>query len=195
MKKIISIVFFFAALMSFTAFAQNDITTVKGINFILYPKSMEATVVANDGGYSGTINIPENVTVDYEAYKVTGIATGAFKDCAGLKEVVIPSTVMLISEDAFVNVPEGLNIYINRTNRPFKDKNAFDQSCFDNATLHLPTERILKDWVKYMPYHNFKKTGIVPKAKSDGVDRRTAAEKTASNPRMKTSSKSKKITF
>ncbi|MDE5838040.1 MAG: leucine-rich repeat domain-containing protein, partial [Paramuribaculum sp.] len=72
-------------------------------------------MIAKDGGYSGNVNIPSKLTIDYEPYTVTGIGSGAFSDCSQLKEVIIPSTVIGIMENAFTNVPVGLNIYINKS--------------------------------------------------------------------------------
>ena len=194
-RQIVRLLCFILASLSINIGYSQDTICVKGINYKLFPNSKEATVIAKDGGYSGNVNIPNKLTIDYEPYTVTGIGSGAFSDCSQLKEVIIPSSVIGIMENAFTNVPVGLNIYINKSKVINFVKKAFDQSCYENATIYLPTESILKQYKNNAYWGKFTKTGIVPKAKSDGVDRRSQLEKTMGNKRMKTSSKSKKITF
>lgn len=194
-RKIVKFLLFMLISVSVnTAFAE-ETTCINGINYILHSRTKEATVMAKEGGYSGSVKIPETLTIDYEPYKVTGIGSGAFSDCSQLKEVIIPKTINGIFENAFTNVPAGLNIYINKSSVIGFVKKGFDQSCFDNATIYLPTESILKDYKNRPVWCNFTKTGIVPKDKSDGVDRRKGIEKATDNKRMKTSSKSKKIKY
>lgn len=192
-KVVKLLLFIFISLSINTTFAQDTIS-VKGVNFLLSHKYKIASVIAKADGYAGIVNIPKTVTVDYEPYPVRIIRTGAFSRCPNLKEVIIPSSVNEIQENAFTVVPKGLKIYINTSNTIAAPK-GFDQSCYDNATVFLPTESILAVY-KRTPYWNkFINTGIVPKAKSDGVDRRKEIDKLKSNPRFKTSSKSKTIKF
>lgn len=61
----------------------------------------KARVVAKDGGYSGNIAIPEQVTYQDMTFTVTEIGQSAFKNCAGLTAVTIPNTVTTIGMDAF----------------------------------------------------------------------------------------------
>lgn len=176
------------------AFAQDSLS-VKGINFIVFPDSKEASVIAKDGGYEGSVNIPATLTIEYEPYKVTGINTGAFSNCPKLKEVIIPESMLRIQENAFTDVPQGLNLYINKSNVIGFVKNAFDKDCFEKITVHLPTESILKSYKRSGTWCNFKNTGIVPKSKSDGIDRRKDIEKQMDSKRFKTGSKSRKIVY
>lgn len=193
-KKIVNfLLFIFISLSINTSLAQDTIC-VKGVNFLISPDYKIASVIAKQDGYAGTVNIPKTVTVDYEPYTVRIIRTGAFSNCPNLKEVIIPSSVNEIQENTFTNVPKGLKIYINTSNTIAAIK-GFDQSCYDNTTIFLPTESILKTY-KRTPYWNkFTNTGIVPKEKSDGVDRRKEIDKLKDNPRFKTKSRSKTIKF
>lgn len=190
-------IFLFALICySFTQGYSQNVTEINGIQYRLFPKSKEANVVAKEGGYSGSVNIPAKLTIDYEPYSVSGIESGAFSDCANLSEVTLPSSIALIQPNAFTNVPAGLKIYLNKSKLvTFVKMNSFDDSCFKNATLYLPTESILKEYKKYGPWFKFENTGIVPKAKSDGVDRRTSSEKWGENKRTKKTSRSKTIKF
>lgn len=58
-----------------------------------------------DEGYSpsitGVLNIPSTVSYEGIDYTVKAIGIGAFYNCTGLTEVVIPSTVTVIDENAF----------------------------------------------------------------------------------------------
>lgn len=192
-KVIRLLLFVFISLSLNTTFAQDTIS-VKGVNFLISHKYKIASVIAKQGGYAGSVNIPKSVTIDYEPYTVRRIMSGAFSNCPNLKEVIIPSSVNEIEENAFTVVPKGLKIYINKSNTIAATK-GFDQSCYDNATIFLPTESILKVY-KRTPYWNkFPNTGIVPKEKSDGVDRRKESEKLKDNPRFKTNSRSKTIKY
>ena len=83
-------------------------------------------VAANGDGYSGVINIPSFIEVEVDGqygdhfrrtYRVNEIGNGAFRDCTGLTEVVLPPTVNTISQNAFygcsaltrVTIPNGVN--------------------------------------------------------------------------------------
>ena len=52
-------------------------------------------------GYSGSVNLPEEVTYMSRTRKVTSIDLGAFEDCRGLTSVTIPNSVTYIGTDAF----------------------------------------------------------------------------------------------
>lgn len=175
------------------AYAQDTIC-VKGVNFLISHRYKIASVIAKQDGYAGIVNIPKTVTVDYEPYPVRIIRSHAFSNCPNLKEVIIPSSLNEIQENSFTNVPKGLKIYINKSNTIAANK-GFDQSCYDNATIFLPTESILKVYKRTPSWNMFTNTGIVPKEKSDGVDRRKEIDKLKDNPRFKTKSRSKTIKY
>lgn len=53
--------------------------------------------------YSGSVTIPESVTYNGNAYRVSGIGTYAFRDCTGLTSIEIPNSVTSIGNQAFRN--------------------------------------------------------------------------------------------
>lgn len=69
--------------------------------FNLVAKVRTAEITSGDNPYSGEIAIPESILVGDEEYKVTGIGSYAFQQCACLTSVVIPHTVTTIGENAF----------------------------------------------------------------------------------------------
>ena len=62
------------------------------------------SVISNTSGgakYSGDIEIPDQVTYNYQAYNVIGISSSAFEACSDLTSVTIPNGVTSISSKAF----------------------------------------------------------------------------------------------
>ena len=187
-KKILKMLVLIFISLNINCYAQDTIC-VKGVNYFVSHSYKKAFVVSKEGGYSGIVNIPKSVAIDYEPYSVIGIRGGAFSNCTGLKEIILPSSISEISPNAFTDVPKGLKIYINKSTVINAEKNAFDQSCYDNATIYLPTEHILGLYKKNFNWGKFKSTGIVPKEKSDGVDRRREIDKVKDSKRFKTKSR------
>ena len=83
MKKILTTLLL---LLSLAANAQTP-AGINGIKYLLWDEDEErtATVISNDGGYSGDITIPQSVTYNGVAYSVTTIDEEAFYECNGLK--------------------------------------------------------------------------------------------------------------
>ena len=61
--------------------------------------------------YSGNVVIPETVTYNGKSYPVTSIGGGAFKNCSGLKNVIIPNSVTSIGKYSH-EIKDGTNIGI-----------------------------------------------------------------------------------
>lgn len=177
MKNIIisTLIFLFCLLGKLTIVAQ-DTVVINNLRYVINPNYHEAILIPKDEGYSGIVKIPAILTIDYEPFKVTTIEKGTFANCSGLKEVIIPESVKIINKDAFIDVPNGLKIYINSSHPP-KAHSAFDNNSFETTSVFFSTEGIKYRFTKILPWSNFKNTGIIPKDKSDGIDRRTDSEK------------------
>ena len=55
----------------------------------------------NEAAYSGPVDIPSSVTYNGVEYSVTSIGNSAFRNCASLTSVTIPSSVTFIDNGAF----------------------------------------------------------------------------------------------
>lgn len=107
MKRLYSLLL--AIITSLTAMAFE----VDGIYYsVLSSSEMTVTVTNGSTKYTGEVVIPEKVTYNGKEYSVTEIASSAFSDCLGLTSVAIPSSVELISSDAFLECPELKNLRI-----------------------------------------------------------------------------------
>ena len=91
MKKLLTII---AATISLSAFAA---TECDGIYYEI--DANEAYVVGGKEKYSGEVIIPTTITIDGNKYPVKGIDQGAFKDCADLVMVHLPSCITMIKDD------------------------------------------------------------------------------------------------
>ena len=79
------------------------------IYYNYYNKGTELEVTFNEeGGYSGEVNIPEEVTFMNRTRKVTSIGDKAFYKCYGLTSVTIPQSVTRMGDSAF-DLCYGLN--------------------------------------------------------------------------------------
>ena len=115
----------------------------------------------NYNSYSGTVIIPSTVTYSGTTYNVVQINPSAFKNCTGLKRVVIPPSVKYLMNYAFQNCTGLTNItlpanfyscynyafdgctnlktivYLSTTPNSW-NLNNFPQSVYSNATLVVP---------------------------------------------------------
>lgn len=60
-----------------------------------------ATVVAGDEKYTGSVNIPETVTNEGNVYSITALGNSAFAECKNLLSVSVPSTVITLGTSVF----------------------------------------------------------------------------------------------
>ena len=89
----------------------------------------------NYNSYSGTVIIPSTVTNNGTTYNVVQINPYAFKDCAGLKRVVLPPTIKYLMNYAFQNCTGLTNITLPA------DFYACYNYAFDGVCQHSPTSR------------------------------------------------------
>ena len=67
-------------------------------------KTAEVTYLFNDnGGYSGSYDIPKTIIFDGEEYSVTAIGDKAFQSCRNVSSITIPNSVTTIGGMAFYN--------------------------------------------------------------------------------------------
>lgn len=73
---------------------------VGGIKYEFFDGN-KARVIAKDGGYTGNIVIPEQITYQGLTFAVTEIGQRAFRNCTNLTSITIPNSVTTIGEAAF----------------------------------------------------------------------------------------------
>ena len=81
---------------------------VDGIYYNLNKEEKTAEVTSRTGlstshSYSGTIVIPEHITVDAIEYSVTAIGSQPFRECANLTSITIPNSILTIGGSAFMD--------------------------------------------------------------------------------------------
>ena len=93
--------------------------------------SLNTVSVVNRGGYNsytGDVTIPSTVSFESVTYTVSAIGSRAFKECAGLNSVVLPSTIIEIGGEAFYGC-KGLHSFIIP-----KNVNVIYKSAFTNCS-------------------------------------------------------------
>ena len=113
--------------------------TADGINYYILSES-EKTVEVDKGygnGYSGKIEIPENVTYNNTNYSVVSIGESAFEDCENLTSVTIPKSITDINHFAFEGCNRLTDIKVNEDNPVFDSRN----NC--NAIIETATNTIV----------------------------------------------------
>ena len=125
-----------------TFYALASSFTSDGINYGVTSFD-DLTLLVKSGNYSGHLVIPSMVTHDGKNWQVTGIESGAFKNCTGLISIVIPSTCSDIGTGIF----EGCTGLAAVTWNPEKDLTGTMFGSITNPNLLLFTSSI-----SYAPY-------------------------------------------
>lgn len=96
-------VYLFAIMVLSAAFGAKSVTfEVDGIYYNILDESAKTVeVTKKPSKYSGTVNIPENVSYDGANFSVTAIGEYAFSVCPNLGTVTIPNSVTSIKKYAF----------------------------------------------------------------------------------------------
>ena len=106
-KQFFLLAFIMAAFAGWSQDFSAVCSTGQALYYTITSHSAPYTVKVDmpDEGYSpsitGVLNIPSTVSYEGIDYTVKAIGIGAFYNCTGLTEVVIPSTVTVIDENAF----------------------------------------------------------------------------------------------
>ena len=93
-----------AILATSNTYAQASFETIDGLRYLIDSDAKTATLAANNGDekYSGNIVVPEKIKAsDGVEYPVTAFGSNAFKDCDGLKSIIIPSSVTSLGNSCF----------------------------------------------------------------------------------------------
>lgn len=93
-----------AILATSNSYAQASFETIDGLRYLIESDVKTAALTANPNGekYSGNIVVPEKVKAsDGMEYPVTAFAANAFKECKGLKSILIPSSVTSLGNYCF----------------------------------------------------------------------------------------------
>ena len=97
---------------------------------------------------------------------VTSIGGYAFRGCSGLTSVTIGNSVKEIGSSAFAYCEELTDVYCYAENVPSTDSDAFANSNYENATLHVPAASI-EQYMVTEPWSNF--GTIVPLTDEDAI--------------------------
>lgn len=98
--------------------------------------SLSVTYKDTETKYSGSVSIPSEVTVEGTKYSVTAIGTYAFKECADLSKITLPSSVVTIGKYAFQSCTGLTSIEIPNSVTTISDY-AF-QYCSGLTSLDIP---------------------------------------------------------
>ena len=75
---------------------------IDGLRYLLETGTKTASVIANNGKYSGDIVVPEKVkSSDGVEYCVISFGEGCFSNCRGLTSIIIPSSVTSLGGECF----------------------------------------------------------------------------------------------
>ena len=106
-----------------------------GLTSVEIPNSVESIRHSAFFGCTGLTN----VTI---GEGVTDIGDEAFRNCSGLIKIEIPASVTSIGYWTFFGCKALVDVYCHPKDAISVAINSFDDSCFDNITLHVPAESI-----------------------------------------------------
>lgn len=119
-------------------------------------------VKVTNGDYSGDVVIPKKIRHEDKDYDVKKIGKDAFSGCDDVTTVTIPESIDEIGEDAFDGCTGITDIYVYPATPPDLPENGFDDSSYEDATLHVPEENI-DEYKDSEPWNKFKNIeGITP---------------------------------
>ncbi len=87
-----------------------DGTKVGDFYYLLDATTGEASITCGSGNYSGSVIVPETVTVSGTSYSVTSIDAFAFSDCTELTSITLPNSISVIGWGAFAGCSNLKNV-------------------------------------------------------------------------------------
>ncbi len=169
---------------NFSISYRNDFV-VNGIYFVI--DQYGDALVSNDGTgqygcYSGTVEIPEQVYYygDEQWHTVTGIAERAFYRCPYLQHLILPNSIGIIHDEAFMDAlmdASNSTITCMALTPPMISPSALDPYYAPEMTLYVPygtrsAYQAINAWNQFGNIvelnYSFKKNGIYYKITGDG---------------------------
>jgi len=123
-----------------------------GVTIYYKVNGENASVVAGDEKYSGTVTIPEKVTNEGKEYAVTTIGFRAFYECTMLTNVHIPNSVTIVEGYAFGNDVQLSSIEFPNSIEKLGGGVCCD--CTNLSSVHLPSS------IKEIPEYAFNETAL-----------------------------------
>ncbi len=87
-----------------------DGTKVGDFYYLLDATTGEASITCGSGNYSGSVIVPETVSVSGTSYSVTSIDAFAFSDCTELTSITLPNSISVIGWGAFAGCSNLKNV-------------------------------------------------------------------------------------
>ena len=113
-------------LLAFSLSVCANGVAIDGIYYLLNSETGKATVTYPNetvpvwntapSTYTGTINIPSEITYEEQTYTVTAIGEKAFCLCEDLTSIVIPESVISVGEDAFKGCSQLTSVFYEGNN-------------------------------------------------------------------------------
>ena len=111
---------------------------IDGLRYLLETDTKTASLMANNGKYSGDIVVPEKVkSSDGVEYIVTSFGDNCFTNCDGLTSITIPSTVTSLGDGCFKNCRDLTTITIPSSVTSLSD-NCFS-GCYGLTSITIPS--------------------------------------------------------
>ena len=132
---------------SVTSIGRLAFSDCTGLTSVTIPNSVTSIGYSAFSGCSGltSVSIPNTVSL---------IGIEAFEGCVGLTSLTIGKGIKTISSKAFANSSELTDVYCFADKVPSTNKNAFDGSYIEYATLHVPAKS-LETYKSTAPWSNF----------------------------------------